>query len=216
MLEALVVPAHIGLFSTWLLGLSVGLTACTVVCLPFMGTWVIGTGRGGATAFYHAALFAGGKVVAYGLLGLLAAVLGEWLEATLAGGFGNLVIGLSSIAAAAWLLLATRPVATCATARNGAGLPPFVLGIALSLTPCAPLAALLVAAALAGDPWLGLGYGVSFGLGAAVTPFLLIAPLLGAVGSGMIQGRPWLGRALRLGAALVLVGLGVRRLLAGP
>jgi hypothetical protein len=47
----LALPQPIGFFAAWALGLTMGLTACTVSCLPFMGTWVLGrggsTGRGG-------------------------------------------------------------------------------------------------------------------------------------------------------------------------
>lgn len=30
---------QVGFGTVWLLGVSMGLTACTVTCLPFMGTW---------------------------------------------------------------------------------------------------------------------------------------------------------------------------------
>ncbi len=40
----LLLPKALRFFSVWLLGVSMGLTACTVTCLPFMGTWVLGHG----------------------------------------------------------------------------------------------------------------------------------------------------------------------------
>ncbi|MCW8862232.1 MAG: sulfite exporter TauE/SafE family protein [Rhodospirillales bacterium] len=206
------VPQEIGFFSVWLLGLSVGLTACTAVCLPFMGTWAIGQGGGGIMALRHTGMFAAGKVMAYGFLGVLAGLLGVWLEEALAGSTGHVFIGIASILAGFWLLAMGRANKLCTVAQNGKGLPPFALGFALSLTPCAPLAALLAACAMSGDPWLGLGYGVAFGLGAALTPLFIVMPLIGTFGKKLGEGRPWMGRMLRYGAAGALVLLGLRRI----
>ena len=60
------------LFSIWLLGVSLGLTACTATCLPFMGTWILGRGGSQMQALRDTALFVSGRIVAYGLLGGLA------------------------------------------------------------------------------------------------------------------------------------------------
>ena len=37
-------PSETTFFAIWLLGVSLGLTACTATCLPFMGTWILGRG----------------------------------------------------------------------------------------------------------------------------------------------------------------------------
>jgi len=219
MLEAILpgaagVAQPVSLFGVWLLGLSMGLTACTVTCLPFMGTWVLGRGGGNRAALLDTGGFLLGRVAAYSLLGGLAGALGTWLTQALSGGIGNLFVGLASIAAGLWLLLPSRRNGSCSAARHGAGTPPFLLGFSLSLTPCAPLASLLAACALSGGAWSGAGYGLSFGLGAALTPLLVIVPLLGWFGQGLREGRQWLGIWLRWGAAAVLVAIGIRRLLA--
>ena len=44
------IPQETTLFAVWLLGVSLGLTACTVTCLPFMGTGVLGRGGGADSA----------------------------------------------------------------------------------------------------------------------------------------------------------------------
>lgn len=206
-------PETISLFSVWLLGVSMGLTACTVTCLPFMGTWVLGRGGSNREALLDTSVFMLGRVTAYSLLGGLAGALGAWLSQVLSGGVGNAFIGVSSIAAGIWLVWPVRRRTPCAAARAGAGVPPFFLGFSLSLTPCAPLASLLAVCALSGGAWSGVGYGLSFGLGAALTPLLLIVPLLGLFGRNLRDGRQWLVKWLRWGAALVLVAIGVRRLL---
>lgn len=206
-------PQQVSLFGVWLLGLSMGLTACTVTCLPFMGAWVLGRGGDNRAALRDTGVFLLGRVTAYSLLGGLAGALGAWLTHALSGGIGNAFIGVASIAAGLWLLLPSRLNGGCSAARNAASTPPFLLGFSLSLTPCAPLASLLAACALSGGALPGVGYGLSFGLGAALTPLLVIVPLMGLFGQTLREGRQWLGRWLRWGAAAVLVAIGVRRLL---
>ncbi|MEN6585887.1 MAG: sulfite exporter TauE/SafE family protein [Sulfuricella sp.] len=208
----LVLPQPIGYFAAWGLGLTMGLTACTVSCLPFMGTWVLGRGDNGRGAVRDTGLFLLGRIAAYSLLGALAGTLGGWLAQALESGIGHAAIGLASIAAGAWLLLPERR-RSCGAMKRAATMPPLLLGFSLSLTPCAPLGALLAACAVSGGGVQGMGYGLSFGLGAALTPLLLLLPLLALFGDMLRENRPWLVKWTRYGAAAVLVAVGVRRLM---
>lgn len=198
--------------SAWLLGLSLGLTACTVTCLPFMGAWVMARERGAVLA--DTGLFLAGRVSAYALLGLAAGLAGAWLTGALNSGIGHFAIGGASLAAGAWLLLGEGRHRACGAAR-GAGAPPFALGFSLSLTPCAPLASLLAFAAQSGSAPLGAGYGLAFGLGAAVTPLLLLLPLLGVFAARLRAQQAWLGLWLKRGAGFVLLALGLYRISLG-
>ncbi len=218
----LAAAGQVGLATVWLLGVSMGMTACTVTCLPFVGTWALGRASGQAEAFRHTAAFLAGRVATYTLLAGLAATVGSGLAKALGGSLGNLAIGLASLVAAWWLLI--RPARFCgrsaaatapvrfATERRRDSLPPIFLGAALSLTPCAPLASLLALAANAGGAAAGASYGLAFGLGAAVTPVLVLVPLAGRLGCQLRDNRTWLGRWLTWGSAAVLILLGLRRL----
>lgn len=203
-----------GLLSAWVLGVSMGLTACTITCLPFMGGWVLGRGGNHREAVVSTAAFLSGRVLTYALLGAVAGAFGAWFTEILASGLGHAAIGLSSIVAGLYLLRPAQAKNRCMGRTRGVGAPPFLLGASLSLTPCAPLASLLAACALAGGGASGFGYGMAFGLGAAVTPLIFLLPALGFVGRQMVGERRWLGRWLKWGAALLLIVLGVRRLLA--
>lgn len=215
--------APIELLSVWLLGVSMGMTACTVTCLPFMGTWALGRASGTVEAFMHMGTFLAGRITAYALLGAATAAAGRGLAASLGGGLGNFVIGCASVAAGGWLLL--RPGRNCHPAAPGVAplrfqrharrpdaLPPLFLGAALSLTPCTPLASLLALSANAGAVAQGAAYGLAFGLGAAITPILVLVPLAGRLGRELRAGRSWLATWLVWGAAAVLVALGARRI----
>jgi len=223
MLEQLA-AGQVGLATVWLLGLSMGLTACTVTCLPFIGTWALGRASGPREAVLHTGVFLAGRVLTYTLLAALAGAVGTGLAKALGGTWGNGVIGGVSVLAGLWLIVGDKRVgcsqrttpATVAPVhfrRRRDTLPPLFFGAALSLTPCTPLATLLLLAANSGSAGQGAGYGLAFGLGAALTPIIVLVPLAGRLGREIRAGRGWLGRWLRWGAAVVLCVLGLRRLL---
>ncbi len=214
-LNSALLPQQTTLFAVWLLGLSLGLTACTATCLPFMGSWVLGRGGSQREALRDTLLFAAGRIAAYAMLGALAGSAGMWLSTMLRGGTGNIVIGLASVIAGLWLLRPAAAHKPCGIARNAGRTPPVLLGFSLSLTPCAPLASLLAVCAAAGSAGTGLANGVAFGLGAALTPLLVLLPLICAFGAKLRENRDWLIRWIRWGAAAVLVLLGLKRLMLG-
>jgi cytochrome c-type biogenesis protein len=209
-----VLSQQTSLFGVWVLGVSLGLTACTATCLPFMGTWVLGRGGTHIQALRDTALFVTGRILAYSLLGAIAAGAGTWLAQVMRGGSGNLVIGMASIGAGIWLLRSGNAHSACSVKRS-AGAPPLLLGFSLSLTPCAPLASLLAVCAAAGSIKLGMANGVAFGLGAALTPLLVLLPLISLLGKNLRENREWITGWIRWGAAAVLVVLGLRRILLG-
>lgn len=205
-------PQAVSLVSIWVLGLSVGLTACTATCLPFMGALVVGGGHSPLTAFRQTGAFALGKVLAYAVLGGVAGLFGEILLDVIESNLGHWLIGGASILAGAFLVLSPKVAKGCSTSRFFQGAPPFVLGFVLSFVPCAPLAALLAAAALGADPMHGLAMGMAFGLGAALTPLFVVVPLLSHLGREMVSERPSLMIAMRWTGALILIALGLRRI----
>lgn len=206
-------PSEVSLLSVWLLGASLGLTACTVTCLPFMSSWVIArSGIQRRVMWGDAGLFVLGRITAYTLLASLAGLAGSWLSAQLSAGLGNLVIALASFLAAGWLLWLKGQRSCGLAGGQQLAMPPFALGFSLSLVPCAPLATLLALAAQAGAWWQGAGYGLAFGLGSALTPVLLVLPLLHGFAQRLRQQQDWLPQVMRWTAALVLLVLGMRRL----
>jgi thiol:disulfide interchange protein DsbD len=222
------VTGQVGLATVWLLGLSMGMTACTITCLPYMGTWALGRPGSSREQYAHLAAFLTGRIATYTLLAALAGAVGAGLVNALSGPWGNAAIGMASVLAGLWLL--RRPAVSCTDAgrirplrfvatgvgpssATRDGLPPLLLGAALSLSPCTPLASLLALAAQAGGSLAGGSFGLAFGLGAAVTPLLVLVPLAGRLGRELRSGRAWLGRWLAWGAALTLVALGLNRIL---
>lgn len=203
---------QVGLFSVWILGITVGFTACTASCLPFMGSWVMSRNLGMKGSLIDAGLFSLGKVTAYALLGALAGLTGEFILHYLRSGFGNLLIGSASILAGIWLVFNLRRQKRQCGINKRHNMHPFNLGFTLSFIPCAPLAALLAACAAAGSIGLGLAYGFVFGAGAALTPLLIILPLLGRLGDELRHRNPWIKHWLVGFGSLVLVTIGGYRI----
>jgi sulfite exporter TauE/SafE len=212
-LDPALLPPETTFFAIWLLGMSLGLTACTATCLPFMGSWVLGRGGTQLEALRDTLLFASGRILAYAMLGAIAGGAGTWLAQTMRGGSGNLLIGIASVVSGAWLLRPGDKHKPCGVMRAGGKTPPVLLGFSLSLTPCAPLAALLAVCAAAGSINHGLLNGVAFGLGAALTPLLILLPLICLFGASLRENRDWITRWIRWGAGFVLIVLGLRRVL---
>ncbi|MEO5350265.1 MAG: sulfite exporter TauE/SafE family protein [Magnetococcus sp. YQC-3] len=216
------------LLAVFLLGITMGLTACSVTCLPFLGTWTLGRGAGSRAALGDLGGFLAGKVLAYTLLGAGAGAMGSWLITALEGNSGALAIGGSSLVAGCWLILLANPPAwltpsqagtnnhgLCTTLQRSGRLPPALLGFSLSLVPCAPLASLLAVSVQSESLLIGARYGTAFGLGTAITPLLLIIPLLGFMGGEAVRERPWLARHAQTAAGIVLLLLGAHRLYPG-
>lgn len=207
-----IVLEQVGLFSVWILGITVGFTACTASCLPFMGSWVMSRNLGMKGSLIDAGLFASGKVAAYATLGAFAGITGEFLLHYLRSGIGNMLIGTASIAAGLWLIFNLgRQQRGCGISKRH-NMHPFMLGFSLSFIPCAPLAALLAACAAAGSFTLGMSYGLVFGVGAAITPLFIILPLLGKLGQELRNRNPWLKTGLIWFGSSVLVAIGSYRI----
>ncbi len=212
-------PESVSLATVWLLGVSMGLTACTVTCLPFLGTWALGRASHPGEALRHTAAFLAGRVLTYALLAALAGAAGLGLARALGGNVGNAAIGLASVLAGGWLVLRPqgRPAVPAPAVvrvhreKPRDHMPPLLLGASLSLTPCTPLASLLALSASAGSAPQGALMGLTFGLGAAVTPILVLVPLAGRLGRELLSGRAWLARWLVWSSAAVLIILGLRR-----
>jgi len=201
------------LLTVFLLGVSLGLTACAVTCLPFIGTLAFGKAAGRRAGLIDAALFLGGRLLAYTLLGGLAGLVGAGFVKWLAGGLGNLVIGGVACLTALLLVAPSRKNhATCGRPQKLAVFPPFLLGIALTLIPCAPLATLLATAAAGPSAGQGALLGLMFGLGALLTPMIVLIPACASVGAHLRADQPWLADLLRRGAAVVLLLIGCRRI----
>jgi cytochrome c-type biogenesis protein len=206
------VESEISALSVLLLGLSLGMTACAVTCMPFIGTWAFGRAESQSGAWRDTISFLGGRLLAYTLLGGIAGGMGAWFVRQLAAGIGNVVIGMVAVVSATWLVWPSSTTKACGYRSRLYGFPPLLLGAALTLIPCAPLATLLAAAASGGSIERGAYLGLLFGAGALMTPMLVLIPVAAGFGRYIRLERAWIISWVRGGAAAVLLMLGKGRM----
>lgn len=171
---------------------------CWVMCGPMVGGLFL-AGAGSATRLAHFAYHAG-RILAYTLLGGLAALLGQALVLT--GGVGRaqgllyvlagLLVILAGARVAGWLPL-PKTMQDRAPRWSLAG---FING----LLPCSLVFSLSLKAATAPDPFTGAAWLFAFGLG--TVPAMALAAVL-AHGLG-IQSLVWLRRSS--GLLVMLLG----------
>jgi uncharacterized protein len=185
---------------------------CWAMCGGLVGGVFLGGGNGRAHLVYHA-----GRVLAYTLLGALAAGVGQAIVLT--GGVGR-AQGLLYVTAGVGVVLAgalaMRRSVGC-TARSAGGTneparaapPAFhpLAGFLNGLMPCALVFSLTLKAATAPSVAVGAAWLFAFGLG--TVPAMLLAGVLAHWLGG--QSRIWLRRA----AGLLVMALGLQAVLAG-
>lgn len=187
------------------LGLASSLTVCTMACLPFIGTWVLGQGRDATQGLRDVLLFLLGRWCAYTLMGAMAGSgPEEWLENPAWQWLGGV---LFLVAGGQMWRQGTGP---CPGVHRT--LPPWQLGLAQAMTPCPPLVGLLTLCVLSGSPLVGAMLAAAFGVGTMVSPLLLLTPVIAGAGHALVAqsrgGLPW----MRRGAALLLMLLGVKHM----
>lgn len=200
------------LFGLTLLGLLYGTTVCSLSCLPTLGPLLVGEGGDFKQGLGLGFSFMAGKVVTYSMLGAIAAGVGGQLA--LDSEPLQILPGIALILSAVYLLVARRK--TCKSGcsdpvqlRPRRPLPFAALGAATGITPCAPLAAVMVIAAESGNILLGAACGLFFGIGLMFSPMILVGGGLSFISRniGLEMGslRPWLPRIAA--AVLFLNGL---------
>jgi len=219
-----------GLLVTVLAASLVGSLHCVGMCGPFVGFYAGADSSGGARRMLSHAVYSGGRLLSYVMLGLAAGSIGAVLD--LAGSLAGVqrIAGITAgVVMVAWGVLAllqirgvsifkhTRtqgPVAKMVRQGFGfvGGKPPLVraatVGLLSGLLPCGWLWAFLVTAA---------GTGFALGGAAVMTAFWLgTVPALVAVGLGaqLISGP--LRRHVPAITAVLLVALGLFAIIGRP
>ena len=158
-----------GLF---LLGLLYGTTVCSLTCLPYLGPYLLSTGRGFTDGVKSSLLFLSGKLICYMFIGGLSAYLGSVL--TLDKNMSaKWIMGIAIIAFGLSIPFVSR--GECCNKRQvmGKNISLFLLGISTSLIPCPPLVTMFLLAAKNGSVFLGVSYGIIYGLGLILSPIII-------------------------------------------
>lgn len=201
------------------IGLSFGLAGpCLLFCTPVILVYIAGRSRGLARSLVDISAFLCGRFTAYVALGAIAGFSGALLRSVIEPGRApaliNPLAGAISMALGAIVLFRKAPE-PCGCA-DGAGKiygtgGLFALGFVLGVSPCAPLAALLLQIALMSNSAIdGAIYSASFGLGTALSGFIVIGSAAGLM-KGLLDRyarSPAIATGFRIICASLLIGLG--------
>lgn len=161
------------------LGLFFGMGPCLVGCLPYLGPVFLSLDGGARRSWEILLPVSLGRLSAYTGFGLAAGLAGHLAGNAIDPKAVGLVLGFGTLLVGLGLLLRRRDRAQspCATGKKAVAqaLPGglFLLGFAMALSPCAPLTAILLAAAATGSPEGGAWLGMAFGLGTLLVPSLV-------------------------------------------
>lgn len=201
------------------LGLLFGMGPCLVGCLPYLGPVFLSLDGGVRRSWEILLPVSLGRLSAYTGFGLAAGIAGHVAGHAADPKAVGLVLGFGALSTGLGLLLhrQRKGRSACLAGTNAIGqtLPGglFLLGFAMALSPCAPLTAVLLAAAASGSPQGGAGLGLAFGFGALLVPSLVYGAGFSYAAQ---QLRDRLGRAKRyaeLASALLFIATGLFNLI---
>ncbi|MCL2642674.1 MAG: sulfite exporter TauE/SafE family protein [Candidatus Bathyarchaeota archaeon] len=214
-------------------GLLYGLVACTATCLPYLASYIAGTGADFRRGFFTTLTFNSGRVIAYTLIGAAIGLFSGLLHffadpATFSvfQAYSTVAFSVVTILIGAILLYKNRkPSCNC-------NLPPlnpksfpvnnskiqflrqfdvgaFTLGLSRGLVLCPPLIAFLLYSIPFASPLDSVLFAALFGIGTAISPMLLI----GSVTGWLLNKADLLRRYIALAGAFIIILLGISTLI---
>ncbi|MEW6409177.1 MAG: sulfite exporter TauE/SafE family protein [Nitrospirota bacterium] len=175
-------------------GLFYGMTLCSFSCLPYIGTYIIGTQEGFSKGFKATIIFSISRIATYTLLGGLCGYIGSVILKEINPGLILLITGV--VIFLIGIIVILKPLQTCP--QNGHKIKktisfknPFLhlisMGVVISLIPCLPLTAVLLYSSTTQSIFTGGLIALMFSIGTSISPLYLFG---GAAG--------WFSKKIRL------------------
>jgi cytochrome c biogenesis protein CcdA len=183
-------PVTLTVGAAVLLGLSFGAGPCNIACLPYLGPVFLASGNGVRDSWRTLLPFSLGRIAGYALLAMLAGWAGVLVQDWLSANWIPWLIGGATILVALSLLFRRRAckphqrvmkvelkMAGVDQSARKKSVPTslFLMGMGMTLNPCAPLSTVILASATSASMITGLLLGLGFGMGAVLVPALVFA-----------------------------------------
>jgi cytochrome c-type biogenesis protein len=206
-------------------GLLYGLVACTATCLPYLASYIAGTGADFRKGTIATLTFNSGRIIAYTLIGAIVGIFSglfhfiyEDSTVSIFQAYSTIAFSIVTIIIGATLLYKNRkPSCECSqpsiipkkrfVGRMDMGA--FTLGLSRGLILCPPLLALLLYSVPFASPVDSVAFAVLFGVGTAISPMLV----LGGVTGWLLNKAPLLRTWIAIAGAAVLILLGFSTLI---
>ncbi|MCL2257872.1 MAG: sulfite exporter TauE/SafE family protein [Nitrososphaerota archaeon] len=216
-------------------GLLYGLVACTATCLPYLASYIAGTGANFRQSFFTTLTFNSGRIIAYTLIGATISLFSGLLhlladaEAFLVfQAYSTIAFSIVTILIGGILLYKNKkPSCNCNNIPplKSNPTPPvnnskiqiirrfdvgaFTLGLSRGLVLCPPLIAFLLYSIPFASPLDSIAFAALFGLGTAISPMLLI----GSVTGWLLNKADLLRRYITIAGAIIIIILGLSTLI---
>ena len=215
--------ATLGIGAAMLMGLAFGAGPCNITCLPYLGPVLMGSNG----SWRIVVPFSAGRLFSYAVVGAVAGGVGGLSRAYFEGDLGAIMLGIATLAMGLLVLIKSeRGNSRCSKTvtddgeqkvtlhshQKPKGFTLFAMGAGMALNPCAPLATVLMAAAVTSQISSGLALGLAFGLGAVLIPTLLFVYLVSQLSLQMRSHLSAHRQTLERTAAGLLMMLGIATL----
>ncbi|MFH1319406.1 MAG: sulfite exporter TauE/SafE family protein [Bacteroidota bacterium] len=202
-----------------LTGLFYGMTLCSFSCLPYIGTYILGSQEGFGKGVKATVIFSVSRAVTYtflgGLCGYIGSVIVEEINPELIFLITGIVIFLIGI------IIIIKPLKACSQEHRKISKTIFLqnpylhlisMGMAISLIPCLPLTAVLLYSSTTHSVFTGGLIALIFGLGTVISPLLFFGGIAGWFSGRIKIEIPQYRTLLQKISGLILVFLGVKLL----
>jgi thiol:disulfide interchange protein DsbD len=178
----------------FLAGLFYGMTVCGFSCLPYIGTYIMGTQEGIGKGLKAVFIFSLSKIVTYTFLGALCGYIGGVVLDKISPEKLSLITG--GIIFFIGIIVFLKPLRPCQQnsrkiIRNRLFQKPYlaliIMGVGISLVPCLPLTAVLLYSSTTHSIFAGGLISLVFSIGTSISPLYLFG---GAAG--------WFSKKIRL------------------
>jgi len=198
-------------FAIFVMGLQLGATACAISCMPIMTPILLGSASSKQEGLSILMRYFSGKILAYTIISSVAFFgadivkqhIQDDLIFTKIGAIVIVVVGIHS------LYLALFSNKTCsADCTSSSKLGYFGIGFFSSFSFCLPVGSLIATSALSSSFLTSLLYGISFGLGVVIVPFLFFYFFIFKITSAIITELSKFKKKIQIFSAFLLILVG--------
>lgn len=204
--------------SLFVIGLSYGSTACMFTCMPFLSPILVQRSDTLKRSVEVVLPFSLGRIFSYTMISAAALGSASVIKAVLNdNAIFQLILGIFTMMMGLLMLygIFRKNKKSCASAPplpSTAGIGKFGLfgiGAMVAFNPCAPVLTLVALAANSKTLLDALGLGLSFGIGAALIPFLFYGFFLSRIIGGLLREFRAYAKMIHIAASLFLFITGV-------
>lgn len=207
----------ISLFSLFLIGLTSGATACMFSCMPFLAPLLMTHSKNLKQATQVVLPFSLGRIFSYTMIAMAASLSSALVKSILEdNGLFQVLLGTLTMLMGIFLLLRTLSnrgkrchTSPCHSQNVKGALGIFGIGVLVSLNPCAPIVTLIALSANTTMWTSAASYGLSFGLGAVLVPFIVYTLIVGTIVQGLIEQFRKYIKYIEIFAAGLLIVIGM-------